>query len=114
MPRHPPYALKNLNTQNDQTNRNREQETPKKRPLIQRCPRPLCSSQTTTGPTKTTPPSRSVALAPQSRGTDSSSVSSGPNSVSTSSMTPTRRSPPLAGRYLPGDTIDLVSSQCST
>src|SRR3954454_5002477 len=29
MPRHPPYALKNLNTQNDQTNRNREQETPK-------------------------------------------------------------------------------------
>src|SRR3954447_345454 len=27
MPRHPPYALKNLNTQNDQTNRNREQDT---------------------------------------------------------------------------------------
>jgi hypothetical protein len=58
MPRHPPCALKNLNTQNDRT-RTRSKPSPerKRKTSIKRCSRPLCSSQTTTS-TTTPPPNR--------------------------------------------------------
>src|SRR5690606_17309110 len=59
MPRHPPYALKNLNTQNDHNKSQTNNQEPKRLSIIrQRCSRPLCSSQKTTGPTKPHPPTR--------------------------------------------------------
>src|SRR5690606_41941687 len=54
MPRHPPYALKNLNTQNDHNKSQTNNQEPKRLSIIrQRCSRPLCRSQKTTGPTTT-------------------------------------------------------------
>src|SRR5690606_15956377 len=65
MPRHPPYALKNLNTQNDHNKSQTNNQEPKRLSIIrQRCSRPLCSSQKTTGPTKPHPQNRERGLGP--------------------------------------------------
>ena len=126
MPRHPPYALKNLNTQNDQNksqrqNPNEHKKTPPQKRgeaptprSHQRCSRPLCSSQKTTGPTRTAPPHGDAATGPAVRGQQAKPVSSGPNSVSNPHPPDTVVPTPLTGRYLPAHAGGELSSQCST
>ena len=138
MPRHPPYALKNLNTQNDQNksqinnNTHQRPEPPGKKTreippakgiaVHQRCSRPLCSSQKTTGPTTTpTPMRRGRGRGPAVRGHQARArfLRTQQRVQPTTRPTPTFPLPTTltrkeAGRYLPAHTSGELSSQCST
>lgn len=129
MPRHPPYALKNLNTQNDQnksqTNNKNNPKNPKRLPAqlssFARDARVHCAVlKKQPGPPKPHPRQRERGPGPAiQRSPGLAPVPSGPNSVSNPPPTRHRRSHSpriqrIPRRYLPAHTSGELSSQCST